>query len=211
MSNIDDKLCQIQGELGLFKRDSVNPHFGNRFTSLAGKISQALPLLQKHGLYFRDVFHEADPGISAIETLLIDKETGEKISSGVNRWPAAKDDPQGYKSTTSYQRRANRDAILGSADEDDDAERARIAIERVQPLTLDQERDLLDYISRLADHDELIKNYTDAMNLMAEGKITQGRITHVKKNVDKCLASIAPHTMKEDDELEPQGEEMAHN
>ena len=120
------------------QKDAVNPHFKNRYASLAAVIDAvSLPLLA-HGIVFVQRHEASHDGIVLVTELV--HESGEWIRSSLFL-PVAKNDAQGFGSAISYARRYALMAICGLAADDDDGEAAsRDRPSNVRPMTETQGR-----------------------------------------------------------------------
>ena len=104
-----------QAELKNAAFDSKNPHFGNRYASLAGMRDAVATVLSQHGLaVIQGTAFEA--GIATVNTRLVHK-SGEWMESV---YPFAVDKPQAMGSAYTYARRYSLAAICGIASEEDD-------------------------------------------------------------------------------------------
>jgi len=115
-------LCKFHGAMGKVGKDSVNPHFRNKYASLSNIIEAVTPHLNAVGLTVVQM-----PTTEGLETLLL-HESGEYISSLSTI--AAKDpmNPQAVGSAITYARRYAMGAVLSlNIDEDDDANAATVA------------------------------------------------------------------------------------
>jgi hypothetical protein len=103
------------------KKDATNPHFRNRYASLASVREALSAVLPECGLSYVQSFEpHGDAGVCIVTTLL--HESGEWIRSRLYL-PVSKKDAQGFGSAISYGRRYSLAAIVGIAtDDDDDAE-----------------------------------------------------------------------------------------
>lgn len=108
----------IEGAL----KDSTNPHFKSKYADLSSVVAAIKPALIKQGLWFRQVLHPHDHGVS-VETV-IHHASGEYLSCGVLFVPASKHDAQGFGSATTYCRRYSLQAAFGVCPEDDDGNAA---------------------------------------------------------------------------------------
>lgn len=129
ISSIAPALIAAQGEIRTIAKDSVNPHFKNKYASLDTIVEAVRPILFKHGLSVMQgaVTPESDSDARvtafSVETMLVHK-SGEWISNAVVI-PLAKMDPQGAGGALTYGRRYGLSALLSLAtDEDDDAHQA---------------------------------------------------------------------------------------
>ncbi|MFM2052586.1 MAG: hypothetical protein RL456_623 [Pseudomonadota bacterium] len=123
-------LVRAQREFGAALKTSANPAFKSRYADLAACLEAVAPALHRHGLALLQRTHPDAEGV-AVETLLI-HETGDTISGGVLRVPAAKRDPQGFGSALTYARRYSLMSTCGIAAEDDDG---NAAAQAMQPRT----------------------------------------------------------------------------
>jgi len=109
------KLAQFQKQVQIIGFDSVNPHFKNKYASLAAVVKTCAPVLSENGLAFSQIFSGSD-----IITIVADTETGEKIES-VLRLPVADTaTAQQIGSAITYMKRYALCAILGVVGDDDD-------------------------------------------------------------------------------------------
>jgi hypothetical protein len=109
--------------LGAAKKGNLNPHFKSKYADL-GAVIEAIRPIAEHGLWFRQVSHDAESGVS-IETFYI-HDSGE-LSAGKVFVPADKNNAQGYGSAQTYARRYGLQQAFGLATEDDDGNAAAAA------------------------------------------------------------------------------------
>jgi hypothetical protein len=112
-------LCKFHSQMGKVGKDSVNPHFRNKYASLSNLIEAVTPHLNAVGLTVVQM-----PTVDGLNTLLL-HESGEYISS--LSAIASKDpmNPQAVGSAITYARRYALGAVLSlNIDEDDDANAA---------------------------------------------------------------------------------------
>lgn len=102
--------CQIKNP----GKDSVNPHFRNRYTSLPALIDHCKPLLNELGLVVTQLCDE-----DYVTTLVMHPESGEFIGARL-KLIIDKANMQGMGSAITYARRYGYAAILGIASEEDD-------------------------------------------------------------------------------------------
>jgi hypothetical protein len=108
-------LLKFSGKMTKVVKDSVNPHFRNKYASLSTIIESTQPVLVECGL----TVVQLPSGENELTTVLL-HESGEYISSTYKMTPS-KNDPQGLGSAITYQRRYAYGAILNlNIDEDDD-------------------------------------------------------------------------------------------
>lgn len=110
-------LSAAQSEIENAAKNAKNPHFKSTYADLAELINTTRPVLTKHGLSLVQCPGFLD-GVVLLETMLL-HESGEWIKS-IAGAPAAKLDPQGIGSATTYLRRYALAAFCNIAQEDDD-------------------------------------------------------------------------------------------
>lgn len=122
MAAFFEALAKAQGEFLPMTRDSENPFFKSRYSSLAASIAATRPALTKYGLCVSQDVCTIN-GSAVIGTLIAHKGGGSRWSSLTISLPA---DPQKAGSLLTYMRRYCRNAALDIAptDDDDDGERA---------------------------------------------------------------------------------------
>jgi hypothetical protein len=119
IKEISTALVAFHREVGKISKDSVNPHFKNRYASLSNILEAIQEPLTKSGLSVVQ-FPE---GQNVLTTRLIHV-SGEWLEASYEMKPV-KDDPQGRGSAMTYQRRYALGAILAlNIDDDDDANAA---------------------------------------------------------------------------------------
>ena len=111
-------LAAAQAEIENASKNASNPHFRSRYADLAEVLNTARPVLAKHGLSVAQ-FPSLEDGIVSLETIMMHA-SGEWIS-GIASAPIAKVDAQGVGSATTYLRRYSLAALVGIAQEDEDA------------------------------------------------------------------------------------------
>jgi len=120
LKNIYAALLKL--DLTSITTDSVNPHFRNKYASLAHVIDVTSTALKKVGLGVIQPVTNLN-GVPAVETILF-HESGESIHSIYPLVAVSKQDPQGYGSAISYARRYSLLSILNLGVDDDDATQA---------------------------------------------------------------------------------------
>lgn len=103
-------------------KGKVNPAFRSKYADLSAVIDAIKPHLVEHGLWFLQRTHPVDGGVG-VETVILHA-SGQSMSCGVLRLPAAKQDAQGYGSALTYARRYSLMAAFGVPAEDDDGNAA---------------------------------------------------------------------------------------
>lgn len=107
------------------KKNSENPAFKSggkaiRYADL-GSVIDAIRPIAEHGIWFRQVLHEGERGVT-VETLYTG--FGATISAGTLFMPADKANAQGYGSALTYARRYALQTAFGLSTEDDDGNEA---------------------------------------------------------------------------------------
>ena len=123
-------LAKGQGQMRHAVKDSVNPHFKNRYADLASVWDAVRDPLAANGLAIVQLIEDGEHGPHVTTTLL--HASGEWIASGYTI-PASKADAQGYGSAITYARRYALAAICGIAQDDDDGQAAAASAPRVAP------------------------------------------------------------------------------
>lgn len=150
IANLAAALCKFQGMVAPSLKDGKNPHFNSRFATLDSILETIRASLCECGLAISQPSQPTDPGLVAIETVLM-HESGEWLS-GVVVLPMTKLDPQQAGSAITYGRRYALAAMLGLSQTDDDAELHRTTenAKRPAPAKADPISDVRKDISALA-------------------------------------------------------------
>ena len=114
-------LAKAQGMMSHASKDAQNPHFRSRYADLAAVWSAVREPLSANGLSVVQTVAQGD-GTVGVRSLLLHA-SGEWISS-LLEMPVAQKTPQGYGSALTYARRYALAALVGIAQDDDDAEAA---------------------------------------------------------------------------------------
>lgn len=114
-------LAKAQGAMSHASKDANNPHFKSRYADLAAVWSAVREPLSANGLSVVQTVAQGD-GTVGVRSLLLHA-SGEWISS-LLEMPVAQKTPQGYGSALTYARRYALAALVGIAQDDDDAEAA---------------------------------------------------------------------------------------
>ena len=116
-------LATAQSEMSNPGFDSKNPHFGNKFASLAAVRNAVVPPLAKAGIAIVQDICNVEGGISCLTRLV--HSSGQWMEFGPLVMPFAKADAQGFGSAATYCKRYHLMAInVVAGDIDDDAEAA---------------------------------------------------------------------------------------
>lgn len=119
-------LAKAQAEIQNPKFDSVNPHFKNRFSSLAAVRNAVVPVFAKHGLSILQNLTNAPEHSVSCETIILHA-SGQTLRLGPFAMPASKPDAQGLGSAATYARRYSLLGAAGVAGEEDDDGNAAVA------------------------------------------------------------------------------------
>jgi hypothetical protein len=115
-SKLEVALAEALPKLEGAKKNSANPHFKSKYADL-GAVIDAIRPIAEHGIWFRQVLHEGERGVT-VETLYTGH--GATITAGTLFMPAGKQDAQGFGSALTYARRYALQTAFGLATEDDD-------------------------------------------------------------------------------------------
>jgi hypothetical protein len=120
---LNEALLAVQKAAPSLQRDSINPHFKNKYVSLDSLMPQILPLLNEHGLVLAQPPSHID-GAPALTTIIMHPASSESVE-----WTMPlildKQNSQGQGSAITYSRRYMLLSILGLvADVDDDGAKA---------------------------------------------------------------------------------------
>ena len=123
MKNLATALVRAQKEFSPALKNSVNPAFknsvtGGRYADLASCIDAVMDALNNNGLALIQKCYDC-PDAIMVETMFV-HESGEMLECGILRFPATKNDPQGFMSALTYARRGSLMSACGIAPEDDD-------------------------------------------------------------------------------------------
>jgi hypothetical protein len=116
-------LAKAQAEMTNPKFDKLNPHFKNKFASLASVRDAVVPCLSAHGVACLQDVTSVEGGVACTTILL--HASGESMRLGPLKMPVSKADAQGFGSAATYARRYHLMAVANVVgDEDDDANEA---------------------------------------------------------------------------------------
>lgn len=117
-------MAKAQFEMRNPKFDAQNPHFRNKFASLAAIRDAVIPLFSKHGIAVSQELASTAGGIACTTVLM--HESGQWAAFGPLCMPSSKDDAQGRGSAATYAKRYSLQSVAGVVgDEDDDGEGAQ--------------------------------------------------------------------------------------
>lgn len=115
-------LAKAQGQIDDASKDSVNPHFKNRYADLASVRAAIRRPLSENGIAYVQLPRSTEKSVE-VETILIHAESGQSIGETL-RMPLQQQTPQAVGSALSYARRYALMSIVGLAADDDDGEAA---------------------------------------------------------------------------------------
>lgn len=115
-------LAKAQGAIEGAKKDSLNPHFKNKYADLASVWDACREQLSKNGLSVIQPVVTADGRTVTVTRLM--HTSGQWIEDGGIPLILSKDDMQGLGSALTYSRRYGLMAMVGIAPEDDDGNAA---------------------------------------------------------------------------------------
>ncbi len=123
VNEIAGALAMAQGEVENASKNAANPHFKSRYADLAEVLNTVRPALAKYGICVVQS-PSLDGDIASVTTVLAHK-SGQWFR-GVASARIGKTDPQGVGSAITYLRRYSLAAVVGIAQEDDDANAASV-------------------------------------------------------------------------------------
>ncbi len=149
-TSMKEKLLKIQMEIGAIKKDSVNPHFKNRYFDINTLLEVVKPVLNKHGVVLMQGLTTIDSNTAVrlgIETVLIDTEavssrgltlTGDMATQISFTCPLPDcADAQKYGSAITYFRRYALQSLLALEAEDDDGNTTVKPVAKVSGTNID--------------------------------------------------------------------------
>lgn len=122
MKQIATALLKAQLEMITPKKNSVNPFFKNKYSSLNDVLSAVVPALNNNRIVLLQPLVNID-GKNYVKTVLM-HESGETFESLAEIFCTKPNDAQAYGSGISYARRYSVSSICGIGSEDDDAQKA---------------------------------------------------------------------------------------
>lgn len=123
INEISAALASAQEEIKNPSFDSTNPHFRNKFASLAAVRNCVVPVMARHGVFVSQELTSTESGVACLTVL--SHKSGQWIEFGPLVMPVAKADAQGFGSASTYCKRYSLMAVAGVVgDEDDDGNAA---------------------------------------------------------------------------------------
>lgn len=111
-------LAKAQGEMANPGFDTVNPHFRNKFASLAAVRNAVVPIMAKHGIFVSQDLVSHEGAVSC--TTILTHSSGQQMRFGPLVLPVSKNDAQGFGSAATYCRRYSLMAVACVVGDDDD-------------------------------------------------------------------------------------------
>lgn len=195
-------LAAAQAELEDAKKDAVNPHFKNKYSSLSSVRAELRRVLPKHGLATPQTTEpHGDSGVCVVTWLV--HESGEWLR-GKLYVPVGKKDAQGFGSALTYARRYGLVTITGISADDDDGEEAVKAptngqakpetAKATKPGSDAAEKRLADAMRAATTTDAFAKAEADVVRSVNAGELTdaaRGRLREVRSEMVAKLTSPA--------------------
>ena len=124
--SIYKKLFEAKKEIGKISKDSKNPFFKSKYFDINSLLEHVEPILQKHDLLLLQPILDGK-----VSTVIIDVESGDKVSSEISLLGLK--DAQKTGSEITYYRRYTAQSLLGLQAEDDDGNKASKPIKKPIP------------------------------------------------------------------------------
>lgn len=126
LTKIAPALLAAQKKLKNPEKNSVNPHFKNRYADLGATMDAAKEAFNAHGIVLIQTYAPAEYGSVGVTTLAI--HTSGEYVGGTCVIPLDRSNAQGYGSAATYARRYGVQSIIGMvAEDDDDGEAASVS------------------------------------------------------------------------------------
>ena len=87
-------LAKAQAEMSNPAFDSSNPHFKNKFASLAAVRNAVVPVMAKHGIFVSQDLSSVESAVSC--TTILTHSSGQQMRFGPLVLPVSKNDAQGF-------------------------------------------------------------------------------------------------------------------
>ena len=118
IKEIATALAKAQSEISNPKFDSENPHFKNKFASLASVRNAVIPAFAKNGLSVMQHITSTESSVKC--GVVITHSSGEWIEFEPLDIPVSKADAQGFMSAATYAKRGTLQAVACIVGDDDD-------------------------------------------------------------------------------------------
>jgi len=163
--SIYKKLFEAKKEIGKVSKDSKNPFFKSKYFDINSLLEHVEPILQKHDLLLLQPILDGK-----VSTVIIDVESGDKVSSEISLLGLK--DAQKTGSEITYYRRYTAQSLLGLQAEDDDGNKASKPIKKPIPeaytdcKTKEELRAF--YVAQPKEQQEALKEFITAFALKLE-------------------------------------------
>jgi hypothetical protein len=208
-ANLAEALVAAQKEMPAVGRDSTNPHFKSKFTSLDNLLAKVRPVLNRHGIAVVQMPSQDDGGKPTLVTLLIHT-SGEGMESTMPLL-LAKSDPQGLGSALTYSKRYALAATLAIADQEDDDGNGSDGSGVATPAATDQQLGILGSALNWLLPAESSASTWDVIKAQCGGEISGSVANAViatikaRKDVQEADAEPEPEGIEEDEPVEQDG------
>jgi len=132
MKNLYAKLLKLNQELQPIKKDLENPYFHSNYADINKIIGEVRPKLTKLGLVVLQPLTSMSDGKPAIETIIIDTESGESFGEGKLYPLIEMNDIQKAGGVATYSRRYSLLSLFLLETEDDDGNSASGKVSQAQ-------------------------------------------------------------------------------
>ena len=122
MKNLYKKLLRVQKEIGAIRKDATNPFFKSQYFDINGLLEALKPVLNNEGLVVLQPLTTGADNKLALETIVIDEESGECLSRQTAL--PENNDPQKMGSAITYFRRYALQSMFLLQAEDDDGNKS---------------------------------------------------------------------------------------
>lgn len=153
-------LCKVQAELKNAKKTKKNPHFRSSYADLQDYISEAQPILTKHGFSVVQKHKITPDGKVALASILKHVDGHEEESEALLQ-PKDSTNPQQVGSYNTYTRRMLLSSTLNISSSDDDGEQA---VDR-KTITAKQYTYLLSVLEKKPNRDKNIRDIINGCNI----------------------------------------------
>lgn len=187
IAKLADALAKAQAKMSNASKTSTNPHFRSKYANLAEVIDES-KIIHEFELSFVQTGKITDKGY-VLETTLIHS-SGEFISGDYPIDPSQQNNPQQLKSAHTYARRASLLAVLGMAEEDDDANEASRDLSKntTKPVQKTVDKPSEKKIENFADKILISKEQANELyNLAISNGYTKEEINHIVYTETKLL------------------------
>lgn len=176
-------LAKAQAEINNPKFDSTNPHYKNKFASLAAVRNAIVPAFAKHGLsLLQELATTPEHCISCLTIIL--HSSGQSMRLGPLVMPASKADAQGYGSAATYARRYSLLAAAGVVGEEDDDANAAVAKTNGKAEEVITEKQAADLKALIEEVGETEDRFLKWARIATLGKLPASAYTNAVKKLE---------------------------